>query len=185
MTQISKFPIRAFVAAIVLLVISGPAAQTFAQDATAKNGRPPKPKYTAAQLNKVQTLQLVASSNNARTETLYSSIRPYLTPQQQRQCRQLVATYKNDFDRLKNQRSQIMENASDDNGTPQKLLDWRSGVLDLAKEIRQDLRASVLTARQRKEHHREWLRQNELKAEKARQAQRAANSSVEKKVVLP
>ena len=88
-----------------------------------------------------------------------------------------------------------MENASDKNGTPQKLLDWRARTLDLARGIRQELRAKVLTEQQKKDLQLEMKRQRELKAEKAREVSAKAGSAqaesapaglpAEKKVAQP
>jgi hypothetical protein len=201
MTHILKFLNLAFAGVVILLLaIVSPAMQVFAQDAPAKVGQPlaaqpAKPKYTTQELNKLQTLQLVASSNNARTERLITSIRSFLTVEQQRQCRQIVATHHEEFDQLRDQRNQIMENASDKNGTPQKLLDWRARTLDLARGIRQELRAKVLTEQQKKDLQLEMKRQRELKAEKAREVSAKAGSAqaesapaglpAEKKVAQP
>jgi len=178
MTQIYKFPFQALITvAIGLLVVAGWASRSVAQDGTTKADPPSKQRYTAGQLNKLQTLQLVASSTNARTERLYRNILPFLTHEQQRQCRRIVVSYGQDFDRLRDQRNQIMANASDQNGTPEKLLDWRSRTLDLAKKIRRDLRKNVLTEQQEKDYQREVKRQEALKAAKAK-AVAAENASL-------
>ena len=112
--------------------------------------------YRLQQLNKNQTLLLLAAQPDIRARILASTVREVTTPEQQLAAEQLAGTFDQQYIEILRQRASILETAVDGGDTETKLLDLRMAIVELNTKIRTKINMEILTQDQRVELHRRF-----------------------------
>ena len=112
--------------------------------------------YRLQQLNKNQTLLLLAAQPDIRSRILASTVREVTTPEQQLAAEQLAGTFDQQYVEILRQRAAILETAVDGGDTETKLLELRMAIVELNTKIRTKINMEILTQDQRSELHRRF-----------------------------
>lgn len=105
-------------------------------------------RYTGGQLHKNNTLLILVYEGDIRAEMMLKKYLPFVDPEQAKQAKKLIWSHHEDFVRLRRQRAEILEHASDDKNVALQVFENRLAVADLVSEIRSKITNEVMTPEQ-------------------------------------
>ena len=105
-------------------------------------------RYTSGQLHKNNTLMILVYEGDIRAEMMLKKYLPFVERGQAKQAKKLIWSYDDDFVRLRRQRAEILEHASNDQNIALQVFENRLAVADLVSEIRSKITNEVMTPEQ-------------------------------------